>query len=142
MIGAGYETQPASSSPGNSIASAPLRIVHYNLTTTSKEGGVETFVWKLAEEQARRGHAVTIVGGAGRIDPGVEGVRVLRFPFVDRATWRIGPLRKHYELTKLLERLSLAPAALPALVHARPQIVHLHKPYDFIVAPFVRRIGA
>ena len=120
-----------------------MRIVHYNLTTTSKEGGVETFVWELSQEQARRGHTVTIIGGAGQIDRAVAGVKVLRFPFVDRMTWRsLAPLRRHYELTKLLERLSMLPAALPALLAARPEIVHLHKPYDFIVAPLVRRMGA
>ena len=56
-----------------------MRIVHYNLTTTSKEGGVETFVWELSHEQARRGHTVTIIGGAGQIDRAVAGVRFFGF---------------------------------------------------------------
>ena len=121
----------------------PLRIVHYNLTTTSKEGGVETFVWELGREQARRGHEVTIIGGAGSVMRVVEGVRVRRYPFVDRMTWRSWrPLRRHFELTKLLERLSMLPAALPALLSARPHIVHLHKPYDFLVAPLAKLWGA
>jgi glycosyltransferase involved in cell wall biosynthesis len=120
-----------------------MRIVHYNLTTTSKEGGVETFVWELAREQARRGHAVTIIGGAGKVERIVRGVKVLRYPFVERLTWRsFRPLRRHFELTKLLERLSMLPAALPALLAARADIVHLHKPYDFIVAPLARLTGA
>ena len=120
-----------------------MRIVHYNLTTTSKEGGVETFVWELSREQARREHTVTIIGGAGKVERAIPGVRVLRFPFVDRMTWRaIRPLRRHYELTKLLERLSMLPAALPALLAARADIVHLHKPYDFVVAPVARLGGA
>ena len=120
-----------------------MRIVHYNLTTTSKEGGVETFVWELSQEQVRRGHSVTIIGGAGQVDRAVRGVRVLRYPFVDRMTWRsFNPLRRHFELTKLLERLSMLPAALPALIGARPDIVHLHKPYDFVVAPLMRLLGA
>ena len=120
-----------------------MRIVHYNLTTTSKEGGVETFVWELSREQARRGHCVTIIGGAGRVERAVPGVRVLRFPFVDRMTLRsFPPFRRHYELTKLLERLSMLPAALPALLQARPEIVHLHKPYDFVVAPLIHAAGA
>ncbi len=120
-----------------------MRIVHYNLTTTTKVGGLESFVWELSQEQARRGHTVTIIGGAGRIERAVEGVRVLRFPFADRMTLRsFGPLHRHFELTKLLERLSMLPSALPALLSARPDIVHLHKPYDFIVAPFARLAGA
>jgi D-inositol-3-phosphate glycosyltransferase len=120
-----------------------MRIVHYNLTTTSKEGGVETFVWELSREQARRGHDVTIIGGVGHIERGAPGVRVLRYPFVDRMRWRaLPPLRRHFELTKLLERLSMLPAALPALLAARPQVVHLHKPYDFVLAPLMQACGA
>jgi D-inositol-3-phosphate glycosyltransferase len=121
----------------------PLRIVHYNLTTTAIEGGVETFVWELSQEQGRRGHDVTIIGGAGRVERTVRGVRVLRYPYISRAAWRsLAPLRRHYELTKLLERLSMLPAALPALLAVRADIVHLHKPYDFVVAPLVRALGA
>ena len=120
-----------------------LRIVHYNLTTTSKEGGVETFVWELSQEQARRGHEVTIIGGAGPVMRDVQHVRVRRYPFIDRMTWRsFAPLRRHFELTKLLERLSMLPAALPALLAARPDIVHLHKPYDFLIAPLAHLWGA
>lgn len=120
-----------------------MKIVQYNLTTTTKEGGVETFVWELSRHLARRGHAVTIVGGAGAISRAVPGVRVLRFPFVDRRDWRaLRPLRRHVELTKLLERLSLMPAAVPNTLALRPDLVHLHKPYDFVVGPLLHAIGA
>jgi len=120
-----------------------MKIVQYNLTTTTKEGGVETFVWELSRHLARRGHTVTIVGGAGAISRAVPGVRVLRFPFVDRMAWRsLRPLRRHIELTKLLERLSLMPAAVPNLPALRPDIVHLHKPYDFVVGPLLHLVGA
>lgn len=120
-----------------------MRIVQYNLTTTTKEGGVETFVWELSRHLARRGHTVTIVGGAGSISRSVPGVRVLRFPFVDRMAWRsLKPLRRHIELTKLLERLSLMPAAVPNLLPLRPEVVHLHKPYDFPIGPLLHLAGA
>lgn len=120
-----------------------MNIVQYNLTTTTKEGGVETFVWEISRHLARRGHKVTIVGGAGSISRTIPGVQVLRFPFVDRMTWRaIKPLRRHIELTKLLERVSLMPGALPNTLALRPDIVHLHKPYDFVIGPFLHLIGA
>ncbi len=120
-----------------------MNIVQYNLTTTTKEGGVETFVWELSRHLARRGHQVTIVGGAGRVSRVVSGVQVLRFPFIDRMTWRAAkPLRRHFELTKLLERLSLMPSAVPAMLARRPDIVHLHKPYDFVLGPLAHAIGA
>lgn len=120
-----------------------MNIVQYNLTTTTKEGGVETFVWELSRHLAQRGHHVTIIGGAGPISRSVPGVRVLRFPFVDRMAWRaIKPLRRHFELTKLLERLSMLPAALPNTLALRPDIVHLHKPYDFVAGPLLHAVGA
>lgn len=120
-----------------------MNIVQFNLTTTTKEGGVETFVWELSRHLARRGHTVTIIGGAGQISRAVPDVRVLRFPFVDRMRWRaFKPLRRHIELTKLLERLSLMPAAVPNALALQPDIVHLHKPYDFVMGPVAHAIGA
>lgn len=110
------------------------RILHYNLTTTTKQGGVETFVWELSREQAARGHQVTILGGAA---PGttqalrpMPGVTVRLAPFVDRTRWqRLPPLHNAYAVVKLLERLSLLPGALPVAL-SRFDVVHIHKPYD------------
>ncbi|GAC1385497.1 MAG: glycosyltransferase family 4 protein [Herpetosiphon sp.] len=120
-----------------------MRILHYNLTTTTKEGGIETFVWELSRQQSMQGHAVTIIGGTGHIERGGMGVRVLRYPFIDREQWaRVALLRRHVELRKLLERWSMLPAALAGVIGARPEIVHLHKPYDLILAPIAHLLGA
>lgn len=124
-----------------------MHIVHYNLTTTTQHGGVETFVWELAERQQSSGHQVTIIGGAAApkkaVLRSIRGVRVVRYPFVDRMTWRsLRPLRRHFELTKMLERLSMLPGALPMLLGSRADLVHIHKPYDFVIAPIVHAIGA
>lgn len=116
-----------------------MHIVHYNLTTTTKEGGVETFVWDLAREQARRGAQVTIIGGAGTIRRAATGVTVRTVPFVDRGRFAVGPLRRAYAWRKLAERLSMLPAALPLLRDA--DLVHIHKPYDLPLAPLLRRRG-
>ncbi len=97
MAKAGRRRGDPSSVVGGRDKGNQLRIVHYNLTTTSKEGGVETFVWELSRQQARRGHYVTVIGGAGRVERAIEGVRVLRYPFVDRMRWRsLPPLRRHF----------------------------------------------
>lgn len=116
-----------------------MHIVHYNLTTTTKEGGVETFVWDLAGEQARRGERVTIVGGAGPVRRSMPGVAVRTAPFIDRERFAFGPLRRAYAWRKLAERLSLLPAALPLLDGT--DLVHIHKPYDLVLAPLLRRRG-
>lgn len=116
-----------------------MHIVHYNLTTTTKEGGVETFVWELARAQARQGQRITIIGGAGAVRRPAPGVAVRTVPFIDRERFAVGPLRRAYALRKLAERLSMVPAAWPLLRDA--ELVHIHKPYDLVLAPWLRRRG-
>jgi D-inositol-3-phosphate glycosyltransferase len=124
-----------------------MRILQYNLTTTTKQGGVETFVWELSRELARRGHTLTILGGAAPATPpgilrSIPGVRVRQVPFVDRRRWQsLPPLRKAYSIVKLLERLSMLPPALPQALR-RFDIVHIHKPYDLPLLALARLRGA
>ncbi len=117
-----------------------MNIMLYNLTTTTQPGGVESFVWDLGRELARRDYAVTIVGGVGRLREPVAGVRIVPFPFIQRDRWRaLPPLRRVYGLTKLFERLSFALAALPGLARERYDIVHIQKPYDLGPALLLRQ---
>lgn len=119
-----------------------MRIALYNLTTTTKYGGVESFVWDLARELARRDHAVTVIGGAGPRREDAPGVRVLTFPFVPRAVFQaIPPLRRAYAEAKLAERLTMAVAALPHLARAGYEIIHIQKPYDLGPALLARRLS-
>lgn len=121
---------------------AGMRIALYNLTTTTKFGGVESFVWDLARELAGRGHAVTVIGGVGDRREAAPGVRVLTFPFVPRAFFQsVPPLRRAYAEAKLLERLTMAVPALPALVSGRYDVIHLQKPYDMGPALLARRLS-
>ena len=124
-----------------------MKILHYNLTTTTKAGGVETFVWELGGALARRGHAVTLLGGAP--PRGVQApqateplVQVERVPFLDRTLFqRLPPLRRMYAIVKLLERASMIPPALPLLLRKHYDIVHMHKPYDLLLAPWFAARG-
>lgn len=119
-----------------------MKIALYNLTTTTLYGGVESFVWDLSRELAARGHAVTIIGGVGpRCEP-APGVRVLTFPFVSRRVFQALPLlRRAYAEAKLLERLTMAVAALPELARGGYDVIHLQKPYDLAPALLARRLG-
>jgi glycosyltransferase involved in cell wall biosynthesis len=121
-----------------------MNIALYNLTTTTKHGGVESIVWETAQHLARRGHMVTLFGGDGPVSRPVPGIRVLRYPYVARERWgRAAVLRKSLNLLKLLERLSMATRALPDLLTGRFDIVQVVKPYDFPVAALARaRTGA
>ncbi len=119
-----------------------MRIALYNLTTTTKVGGVESFVWDLARELARRDHAVTIIGGVGTRREAAAGVRVLTFPYISRRFWQaLPPLRRAYAEAKLIERLTLSVAALPHLARGGYDILHLQKPYDMAPALLARWLG-
>ena len=119
-----------------------LSIALYNLTTTTKVGGVESFVWDLSRELAKRGHNVTIIGGVGDQREVTEGVRVITYPFINRSFWQaLPPLRRSYAEAKLLERLSMSIAALPQLIRGGYDIVHLQKPYDMAPALLARMAG-
>lgn len=118
------------------------RVALVNLTTTTKLGGVETFVWELAANLARRGLAVTVVGGSGRRDSPLNappGVRVQTVPYIDRAHLRRVPLLgRRYGLTKLLERLSFGLRAWNVVEGGGYDIIHIHKPFDFPLAKRAR----
>ncbi len=129
-----------------------MKIALYNLTTTTRWGGVEMFVWEVAAQMRARGHDVVIFGGRGarqfRQNPesriqNPKSLEGRRFPYIDRDLWRKVPLLGHqYTLTKLLERLSMAPFALPALLRGRFDLVHIQKPYDLPVGAIARLSGA
>jgi D-inositol-3-phosphate glycosyltransferase len=120
-----------------------MKVAFYNVTTTTKVGGVETFVWEVAARLAARGHQVDVIGGRGPERRPAPGVRVVTLPYVDRAVWRRIPLLgRQYTLTKLLERLSFAVAGLPYLLARRYDITHIQKPYDLPVAALARLGGA
>lgn len=121
-----------------------MKIALYNLTTTTRWGGVETFVWEVATQMAGRGHRVEIFGGRGGGERRhIPGVRVRLFPYIDRDLWRKLPLLgRQYGLTKLLERLSMAPFSIPALLRGRFDLVHIQKPYDLPVGALSRLSGA
>lgn len=119
-----------------------MHIALYNLTTTTKYGGVESFVWDLARELVGRDHRVTVIGGVGSRREAAPGVRVLTFPFVSRRLWQaLPPLRRAYAEAKLLERLTMAVAALPELARGGYDIIHIQKPYDIGPALLARRLG-
>ncbi|MCL5256392.1 MAG: glycosyltransferase family 4 protein [Chloroflexi bacterium] len=108
-----------------------MRIALYNLTTTTKRGGVETFVWGLARELASRGVEVDIIGGIGKVTQEAGTCGVIRHAFVDRNLFRAIPgLRTAWAVTKLMERLTLGVTSLPGIVGRGYDIIHIQKPYD------------
>jgi glycosyltransferase involved in cell wall biosynthesis len=120
-----------------------VKIALYNLTTTTRRtGGVESFVWDLGRELARRGHTITIIGGVGPRREPAPGVQIITYPFISRRFWQSLPLlRRAYAEAKLLERLTMVPAAIPELVRGHYDIIHIQKPYDLGPALLARRLS-
>jgi glycosyltransferase involved in cell wall biosynthesis len=118
-----------------------FRVALVNVTTTTQVGGVETFVWELAERLAAAGDRVDIWGGRGPVRRDLDGVRVITRPYISRAALRRLPLLgRQYGLTKLLERLSAGLTALPGLARGRYEIVHIQKPFDLPLGTALRRL--
>jgi D-inositol-3-phosphate glycosyltransferase len=121
-----------------------LHVALYNVTTTTKLGGVETFVWELARHLAAAGLAVDVIGGqagSGLAGTPGPGVRVRRAPFVRREWLRRVPLlSRQYGLTKLLERLTFNATTLPWLLRGDYDILHIQKPFDLPIGALVRRL--
>lgn len=119
-----------------------MRVALVNLTTTTKIGGVETFVWQLARFLAARGIDVTIFGGTrpeAQSHRDVPDVAIATTPYIDRAQLRRIPLlARQYGATKLLERVSYGVRARGMLEHGRFDIIHIHKPFDFPLAAWLR----
>lgn len=119
-----------------------MRIALYNLTSTTKYGGVESFVWDLANRLAERGHEVTVIGGSGSVREAHQAVTVRTFPYIDRERFAWIPgLRRAYAERKLLERLSHAIYAFWFLVSQRFDIIHIQKPYDLLPALIAARVS-
>jgi glycosyltransferase involved in cell wall biosynthesis len=121
-----------------------LRVALFNVTTTTKLGGVETFVWELARHLAAAGLEVDVIGGDGggglSGTPG-PGVRVRRAPFIRREWMRRLPIvSRMYGLTKFAERLTFAATTLPWLLRGDYDILHIQKPFDLPVGAVVRRL--
>lgn len=121
----------------------PLRVALFNVTTTTRLGGVESFVWDLARALAAAGLRVDVIGGIGPIERAAPGVRIIRAPFLSRETLRRNPLlRRQYGATKLLERLSFGLSSAVTLARGQYDILHLQKPFDLPVAALIRRLSA
>ena len=111
-----------------------MKIAMYNLTTTCRFGGVETFVWEASRELARRGEEVHILGGRGNRTEEIGRVRLFIFPFWPRD--RIPNFGSRFR--KLFERLSLGIFALRTLERERYDILHIHKPFDLPLGAWVK----
>ena len=113
-----------------------MKIAMYNLTTTCRFGGVETFVWEISRELARRGEEVHIFGGRGKILHEIPQVHLRLFPFWPRE--KIPNLGRRFR--KLSERWSMCVLALSPLLRESCDLLHIHKPFDLPLGWMVKKL--
>jgi len=105
----------------------PMKIAFYNLTTTTKSGGIETFNWELGRFMAGQGHEVHLYGGRGPIRPYAHpGLTVRTYPYTPRE--RFPNLGTRFR--KFMERLTFARHAWKDLAAGRYDYIYIGKPYD------------
>lgn len=113
-----------------------MKIAFFNSSAAYLTGGLETYNWEVGRALAQRGHAVDILAGEGG-PPRHEAVRLLTFPFTPEADWpNLGT-----RFRRLMERLSFARHALPALLAGGYDAVVINKPFDFPALWQARRRG-
>ncbi len=108
-----------------------MKIALYNLTTTTKTGGIETFNWEMAKALARKGHTVHIYGGKGSIFQDVpNNVSIYTYPYIKREL--IPNLGTRFR--KFMERLSFSVFAIKALIKRDYDYIYVSKPFDIPIA--------
>jgi len=111
-----------------------IKLCLYNVTTTIKIGGIETFYWEVARELHRRGDVAELIAGEGPVVK-YDEIPLQTFPFTPRD--RILDLGNRFR--KWGERLSFFRHAWPYLKKEKYDLFLIHKPLDFFVAYFVKK---
>ena len=108
-----------------------MKIALYEVTSTISIGGIQTFVWGMAEALARKGHIVHIYGGNGDIRASYhDNITVFTFPYLPRQ--KVPDFGSRFR--KFVERLSFNLFSLGALVKEHYDVIYIHKPYDLPMA--------
>lgn len=108
-----------------------MKIALYNLTTTTKSGGVETLNWEMARALSKRGHTVHIYGGKSSfVYEHPPGIQVFTYPFIRRERFPNFGTR----FRRFMERLSFGFFSLRDLTKQNYDYIYLIKPYDIPIA--------
>ena len=114
-----------------------MKICLYNVTTTTKIGGIETFYWEIANELQQRGIEVEIISGIGdKIK--YPDIPIKMFPFTPRE--KIIDLGNRFK--KWGERISFFKNAYPYLKQQNYDYFLIHKPLDFFSAYFMKKLNS
>lgn len=111
-----------------------MKICMYNLTTTTKIGGIETFYWEVSHELMERGYEVELICGEGNY---------IKYSEIPRKMFSFTPRESILDLgnrfRKWGERLSFFKKAWPYLKRQHYDLFFIHKPLDFFTAYFIKK---
>ena len=113
-----------------------MKICFYNITTTIKTGGIETFNWEMAKV-LNKNYNVEIIGGDGNYIKYPE-ISYKTFPFTSREN--VIDLGSRFK--KFAERITLFKNAFNYLRNRKYDLVILSKPLDFFSAYFFKKWGS
>jgi glycosyltransferase involved in cell wall biosynthesis len=108
----------------------------YNITTTIKTGGIETFYWEVSKELIKQGHKVELIAGEGKYIK-YENIPLKLFNFTPRE--KIFDLGNRFK--KWGERVSFFKNAYPYLKTKKYDVFLVHKPLDFFTCYFMKKIN-
>lgn len=113
-----------------------MKFCMYNITTTIKSGGIETFYWEVSKELIKQGHKVELIAGEGKYIK-YENIPLKMFKFISRE--KIFDLGNRFK--KWGERVSFFKNAYPYLKTQKYDIFLIHKPLDFFTCYFMKKIN-
>ena len=113
-----------------------MKILLYNVTTTIKHGGIESFCLGLAKNLIKLGYEVTVCGGIPINVKLSDNIKFLTFPFIPREKFPDFGSR----FRKFMERVSFAVRALPELFKENYDFFCIFKPYDLPIALLMKKI--
>lgn len=114
-----------------------MKIALYNLTTTIKKGGIESFCWGLGENLSKKGIEIDLYSGkTDNILPFQENLKIITLPYVLRNKFPDFGSR----FRKFMERLTFAYYALPELKKNKYDFFCIFKPYDLPVALYFKKL--
>jgi glycosyltransferase involved in cell wall biosynthesis len=108
----------------------------YNVTTTIKSGGIETFYWEVSKELIKQGYQVELIAGEGEYIK-YDNIPLKMFKFTPRE--KILDLGNRFR--KWGERVTFFKNAYPYLKTQKYDIFLIHKPLDFFTCYFMKKIN-
>jgi len=108
----------------------------YNITTTIKTGGIETFYWEVSKELLNRGYEVELIAGKGEYIK-YKNIPLKMFNFTPRE--KVLDLGNRFK--KWGERVSFLRNSYNYLKTQNYDVFLIHKPLDFFTCYFMKKLN-